>query len=153
MKAEWEDGVLDEYKIIVKKADMEEDILIFDGKDELTYFNYQSIFLMKKAENVELVSELINKLIEVENDTVREYSYKTNAKLIDLDELDQDIQDQLYEMRMNFYATNLLLKEIILLIEDGDEEAADEDWEEIKERLLEQLRLEEGNGHDGLFDF
>ena len=153
MKAEWEDGVLDEYKIIVKKADMEEDIPIFDGNDELTYFNYQSIFLMKKAENVELVSELINKLIEVENDTVREYSYKTNAKLIDLDELDQDIQDQLYEMRMNFYATNLLLKEIILLIEDGDEEAADEDWEEIKERLLEQLRLEEGNGHDGLFDF
>ena len=43
---------------------------------------------------------------------------------------------------MNFYATNLLLKEIILLIEDGDEEAADEDWEEIKERLLEKLRLE-----------
>ena len=56
--------------------------------------------------------------------------------------MDQDIQDQLYEMRMNFYATNLLLKEIILLIEDGDEEAEDEDWEEIKERLLEKLRLE-----------
>lgn len=153
MKAEWEDGVLDEYKIIVKKADMEEDIPIFDGNDELTYFNYQSIFLMKKAENVELVSELINKLIVVENDTVREYSYKTNAKLIDLDDLDKDIQDQLYEMRMNFYATNLIIRNLLLLISDGDEEEAEENWEEIKENVMKQIRIEEGNGTDGLFDF
>lgn len=153
MKAEWEDGVLDEYKIIVKKADPEEEISIFDGKDEIIYFNYQSIFLMKKAENVELVSELINKLIVVENDTVREYSYKTNAKLIDLDDLDKDIQDQLYEMRMNFYATNLIIRNLLLLISDGDEEEAEENWENIKEHVMKQIRIEEGNGTDRLFDF
>lgn len=154
VKPVWDDGVLNEYEISIKKADLQEYIPAFDhDQEELIYFNYQAIFLMKSADDIDLLSELINEMLAIENDTVMEYSYKTNAKLIDLDDLEKDIFEQIDHLKLEIYATNLIFREIVLKMNDGDEDAAEEDWEEIKENVLKQLRKEEGNGTDGLFDF
>lgn len=154
VKPVWDDGVLEEYEISIKKADPQEYIPAFDhDQEELIYFNYQAIFLMKSADDIDLLSELINEMLAIENDTVMEYSYKTNAKLIDLDDLEKDIFEQIDHLKLEIYATNLIFREIVLKMNDGDEDAAEEDWEEIKENVLKQLRKEEGNGTDGLFDF
>lgn len=154
VKPVWDDGVLNEYEISIKKADPQEYIPAFDhDQEELIYFNYQAIFLMKSADDIDLLSELINDMITIENDTVIEYSYKTNAKLIDLDDLEKDVFEQIDHLKLEIYATNLIFREIVLKMNDGDEDAAEEDWEEIKENVLKQLRKEEGNGTDGLFDF
>ena len=154
VKPVWDDGVLNEYEISIKKADPQEYIPAFDhDQEELIYFNYQAIFLMKSADDIDLLSELINEMLAIENDTVMEYSYKTNAKLIDLDDLEKDIFEQIDHLKLEIYATNLIFREIVLKMNDGDEDAAEEDWEEIKENVLKQLRKEEGNGTDGLFDF
>ena len=154
VKLVWDDGVLEEYEICIRKADPQEYILAFDhDQEELIYFNYQVIFLMKSADDIDLLSELINEMLAIENDTVMEYSYKTNAKLIDLDDLEKDIFEQIDHLKLEIYATNLIFREIVLKMNDDDEDAAEEDWEEIKENVLKQLRKEEGNGTDGLFDF
>ena len=154
VKPVWDDGVLEEYEIRIRKADPQEYILAFGhDQEELIYFNYQAIFLMKSADDIDLLSELINEMLAIENDTVMEYSYKTNAKLIDLDDLEKDIFEQIDHLKLEIYATNLIFREIVLKMNDGDEDAAEEDWEEIKENVLKQLRKEEGNGTDGLFDF
>ena len=154
VKPVWDDGVLEEYEISIRKADPQEYIPAFDhDQEELIYFNYQAIFLMKSADDIDLLSELINEMLAIENDTVMEYSYKTNAKLIDLDDLEKDVFEQIDHLKLEIYATNLIFREIVLKMNDGDEDAAEEDWEEIKENVLKQLRKEEGNGHDGLFDF
>ena len=154
VKPVWDDGVLEEYEIRIRKADPQEYILAFDhDQEELIYFNYQVIFLMKSADDIDLLSELINEMLAIENDTVMEYSYKTNAKLIDLDDLEKDVFEQIDHLKLEIYATNLIFREIVLKMNDGDEDAAEEDWEEIKENVLKQLRKEEGNGTDGLFDF
>lgn len=154
VKPVWDDGVLEEYEISIKKADPQEYIPAFDhDQEELIYFNYQAIFLMKSADDIDLLSELINEMLAIENDTVMEYSYKTNAKLIDLDDLEKDVFEQIDHLKLEIYATNLIFREIVLKMNDDDEDAAEEDWEEIKENVLKQLRKEEGNGTDGLFDF
>ena len=154
VKPVWDDGVLEEYEIRIRKADPQEYIPAFDhDQEELIYFNYQAIFLMKSADDIDLLSELINEMLAIENDTAMEYSYKTNAKLIDLDDLEKDVFEQIDHLKLEIYATNLIFREIVLKMNDGDEDAAEEDWEEIKENVLKQIRKEEGNGTDGLFDF
>ena len=154
VKPVWDDGVLNEYEISIKKADPQEYIPAFDhDQEELIYFNYQAIFLMKSADDIDLLSELINEMLAIENDTVMEYSYKTNAKLIDLDDLEKNVFEQIDHLKLEIYATNLIFREIVLKMNDGDEDAAEEYWEEIKENVLKQIREEEGNGTDGLFDF
>ena len=154
VKPVWDDGVLEEYEIRIRKADSQEYIPAFDhDQEELIYFNYQAIFLMKSADDIDLLSELINEMLAIENDTVMEYSYKTNAKLIDLDDLEKNVFEQIDHLKLEIYATNLIFREIVLKMNDGDEDAAEEYWEEIKENVLKQIREEEGNGTDGLFDF
>ena len=83
-------------------------------------------------------------MLELEEDCALE---EETAEELDWIALEEEIAEEL---------DGLTLDEEIAEELEGltlDEDAAEEDWEEIKENVLKQLRKEEGNGTDGLFDF